>query len=97
MYATVLGHHDMQSVWHRYCTGVLACFYRMLTLQCVVGWDVAIYEGQLAVHDLLQSMADAGQVFDMDYADRWAPTKYVVPIVTTISVLTDTGNVARQS
>jgi hypothetical protein len=44
--------------------------YVTVTLQCVVGWDVAIYEGQLAVHDLLQSMADAGQVFDMDYADR---------------------------
>lgn len=70
VHATVLGHHDMQSVWHPDCTGVLACFYRMLTLQCIVGWDVAIYEGQLAVHNLLQSMADAGQVFDIDYADR---------------------------
>ena len=44
--------------------------YVTITLQCVVAWVVAIYEEQLAVHDLLHSMADADQVFDMDYADR---------------------------
>ena len=65
-------------------------------LGCVVGWDVAIYEGQLAVYDLLLSMADAGQVFDSGEANRQAPTQQIVRTIAIMCVVTDTETAARK-
>ena len=65
-------------------------------LGCVVGWDVAIYEGQLAVYDLLLSMVDAGQVFDSGEANRQAPTQQIVRTIAIMCVVTDTETAARK-
>ena len=42
------------------------------TLKCVfIGWDVAIYEGQVDVHDVLLTVADSGLNCGLlDDADR---------------------------
>lgn len=60
--ATVPALFDMREVLHHNCTG--RRISRTVRLSCCVhaGWDAAIYEGQLAVHDVLLQAAESGQL-----------------------------------